>query len=467
MPLDVPGLDGLGPDRIAALVRFLPPHKQAAAAARADWLARARPKQIPPSGDWAVFLAMAGRGFGKTLLGAQEAWWHAAWNDGSRVAVVAPTSGDLRRVCFEGDSGILGVVPLECLKGGDPGEAYNRTLSELTFANGSVIQGFSAAEPNRLRGPQFGFAWIDEVAAWERGVEAFDMLSMTMRLGESPRIIATTTPRPVPLIRSLIERAGRDVRIVRGSTYENRDNLAPGFIQQLAERYSGTRLGRQEIEAELLEDVPGAIWTRAMIEEARIRHLPDGLPPHDAPGHHRALAAALGLVRVVVGVDPSGARSDDDEGADEIGIVAAGIDRAGKGYVLEDASGVYSPEGWGRTAAQVYDRWRADRIVAEANFGGGMVESTIRAVRRSLPVTLVSASRGKAVRAEPVAALYEQRKVAHVGVFPKLEDQLVAFTRTGYHGTASPDRADSLVWAITDLMLGDGPSRIERFRALA
>lgn len=460
-------LAGLTPQQIATLLRPLSAHKQAAGAARFDWMGRARPKQIPPPGDWAVFLAIAGRGFGKSLLAAQEAWWYAAWNDGVRVAVVAPTSGDLRRVCFEGDSGILRVVPNECLKNGDPGEAYNRSLSELMFENGSIIQGFSAAEPNRLRGPQFHFAICDEAAAWEKGVEAFDMLSMTMRLGDKPQVIVTTTPRPVPLIRNLLSRAGNDVAVVRGSTYENEANLAPGFIKQLRERYHGTRLGRQELEAELLEDVPGAIWTRAMIEAARVRSVPDDLPHHNAPGYHRALAAALGLIRVVVGVDPSGASSEDDETADEIGIVAAGIDRHDCGHILEDASGVYSPEGWGTMVAEVYERWKADRIVAEANFGGAMVESTIRAVKRSLPVKLVSASRGKAVRAEPVAALYEQRKVAHVGTFPQLEDQLTSFTRTGYHGLGSPDRADAAIWCLSELMLPKGISAIDRFRALA
>lgn len=292
------------------------------------------------------------------------------------------------------------------------------------------------------------------------------MLTMTLRIGDLPQIVATTTPRPVPLVRDLVSRVGQDVRIVRGSTYENEANLAPAFISQLRKRFEGTRIGRQELEAELLEDVPGAIWTLGMIEATRLQSLPDGLPPQGALGYHRALSAALGLVRIVVGVDPSGARSDDDENADEIGIVAAGVDRAGKGYVLEDASGVYSPEGWGRATAQLFERWKADRIVAEANFGGGMVESTIRAVKRNLPVTLVTASRGKAVRAEPVAALYEQGRICHAGTFPHLEDQLVSFTRTGYHGPGSPDRADSLVWTIHDLMLGEGVSKIDRFRAL-
>lgn len=387
-----------------------------------------------------------------SLLGAQEAWWHAAWNDGARVAVVAPTAGDLRRVCFEGESGLLNVVPVKCLRGADRSEAYNRSLFELHFENGSVIQGHAASEPERLRGPQFSFCWSDELGAWSDPGAAWDMLMMTLRLGERPRVIATTTPRPIPLIRGLLSREGKDVVVVRGTTYENEANLAPGFIAQLRERYEKTRLGRQELLAELLEDIPGALWTRAMIDAGRLQALPSGLPHHDAPGYHRALAEALGLTRIVVGVDPSGSDGE-SETADEIGIVAAGVDRADRAYVLEDASGQYSPEGWGRKAVEVYKRWGADRIVAEKNFGGEMVNSTIRAVDRLAPVTLVTASRGKVVRAEPVAALYEQGRVSHLGTFPRLEDQFCAMTRHGYQGLDSPDRLDSATWALTDLLL--------------
>jgi phage terminase large subunit-like protein len=294
------------------------------------------------------------------------------------------------------------------------------------------------------------------------------MLVMTLRLGERPQIIATTTPRPVKLLRNLLAREGQDVRVVRGSTYENAENLPPSFLQQLRARYGQSRIGRQELLAELLEDIPGALWTLAMIDATRARTLPPGLPEGVRPGmigFERAFAAALGLKRIVIGVDPSGAASEDDEKADEIGIVAVGLDRQERAHLLEDATAHYSPEGWGAKVVELYDRWGADRIVAERNFGGAMVESTIRGAaihpngrRRPLPVTLINASRGKAVRAEPVAALYEMGRVIHEGSFPKVEDQLVAFTRSGYQGSGSPDAGDAAVFGITELLLGEGES---------
>jgi phage terminase large subunit-like protein len=304
--------------------------------------------------------------------------------------------------------------------------------------------------------------------AWANAEEVFDMLVMTMRLGNRPQIIATTTPRPVPIIRKLLARVGKDVLLVRGSTRENAANLPPSFLQQLEDRYAGTRLGRQEIEAELLEDIPGALWTLAMIDATRARTLPPGLPEHIRPGmigFERAFAAALGLKRIVIAVDPSGAASENDEKADEIGIVSVGLDRQERAHLLEDATACYSPEGWGAKAVELYDRWGADRIVAERNFGGAMVEATIRAAathptgrRRNVPVTLLNASRGKVQRAEPVAALYEQGRVIHQGAFPKVEDQLCAFTRTGYQGDGSPDAGDALIWACSELLLGEGES---------
>jgi phage terminase large subunit-like protein len=296
----------------------------------------------------------------------------------------------------------------------------------------------------------------DEIAAWGEAQHCWDMLTMTLRIGERPQVIVATTPRPVPIIRELLRRAERDVYVVRGSTWENEDNLAPSFLSQLRARYAGTRLGRQELEAELLDDVPGALWTRAMLDACQLRDIPPKLPPRHSPDYGRAFAEGLGLVRVVVGVDPSGAK-DSSERADETGIVVAGIDHHERGYVLEDASGSYSPDSWGKKTIEMFDKWGADRIVAEANFGGGMVQANIRTTRNTAPVVLVTASRGKAVRAEPVAALYEQGRVTHCDYFPKLEEQLGSFTRTGYHGDGSPDRADSLVWTLTDLMLNTEP----------
>ncbi|WP_206664763.1 terminase large subunit domain-containing protein [Dankookia rubra] len=424
---------------LAALLTALPTDKAAAVAARAKWLEQARPKQIPPPGDWFVFLAMAGRGFGKSLLGAQEAWWTAAWNDGARVAVVAPTAGDLRRICFESESGILRAVPAECLEGGNPTTAYNRSLFELRFANGSVIQGYSAAEPDRLRGPNHSWVWCDEIAAWDRAVEAWNMLTMTLRIGSKPQVVATTTPRPVPLVRDLVARAGRDVHLVRGSTRENAANLAPAFLEQLEARFAGTRIGRQELEAEILTDLAGALWSRAMIEASRIAEAP------------------ASLQRIVVAVDPSGASDEEDENADEIGIVVAGIDREGVGYILEDGSLKASPEAWGVQTVALFDKWSADRVVVERNYGGAMAEAVIRASRKGVPVTMVTASRGKIVRAEPIAALFEKGRVRLVGSFPRLEDQLAGFTRSGFKGSGSPDRADAAVWGLSDLMLSDTP----------
>lgn len=422
---------------LGALLAALPAHKQAAVAARAKWLQRARPKQVPPPGDWSTCLVSAGRGFGKTLLGAQESWWQAAWHDGSRIAVVAPTSGDLRRTVFEGESGLLRCVPAECLEGSDPATAYNRSLFELRFANGSVIQGFSAAEPDRLRGANNSFAWADELAAWDRPQEAWDQLQLTLRIGDKPQTIVTTTPRPVPLVRALMARAGQDVHVIRGATTENAANLAPAFLQQLQARYAGTRLGRQELDAEILEDVAGTLWPRSLIEASRVP------------------AAPARLQRVVIGVDPSGAGSEEDEGADEIGVVASGIDADGIAYVLEDGSLRASPEAWAARVVELYDRWGADRIVAEKNFGGALVEAIIRAVRKNLPVEMIAASRGKVVRAEPIAALFEKQRVRLVGTFPRLEDQLAGFTRAGWKGSGSPDRADAAIWSLSDLMLGE------------
>ena len=435
------------------LLSGLPVHKQAAATARAVWLQKARPSQIPPPGDWFAFVALAGRGWGKTQVGAAEAVWHASWNDGARVAAIGPTAGDLRRTLFEGTSGLLSAAPPECLEGGSVATAYNRSLFELKFANGSLITGFSAAEPDRLRGSNNSFAWADEVAGWEpaRMQETWDMLALSLRAGRQPRVIVTTTPKPTPLLRNLLARS--DVRVVRGSSYENAANLAPGFIAQLRARYEGTRLGAQELHAQMLTDLPNALWTHGMIDAARLDR-PRGVSA-DAPGAHRALTAALGLRRMIVAVDPSGAAGADDETADEIGIVVAGVSRAGRGFIIEDGSARLSPEGWGRKAVELYEKWGADRIVAERNYGGEMVAAVIRAARRNVPVTLLTASRGKVQRAEPVAALYEQGRVHHVGTFAALEDQLCAFTSGGYQGPGSPDRADAAIWALSELLLND------------
>jgi phage terminase large subunit-like protein len=298
---------------------------------------------------------------------------------------------------------------------------------------------FSAEEPERLRGPQHGAAVCDELGAWSRP-ETWDMLQFGLRLGRYPRCLVATTPRPTKLIRELLAREGRDVTVTRGSTYENRVNLAPGFFDQIIRKYEGTRLGRQELNAELLDDVPGALWSGARLEELRwpvYKSVPD-------------------LVRIVIAIDPATTSGED---ADETGIIVAGKDARGHGYVLGDTSGRYPPTDWARLAISLYRQHKADRVVAEVNNGGDMVEATLRMVDPNVAYTAVRATRGKVVRAEPVAALYEQGRIHHIGAFPTLEDQMCGFTPDLDRKTAgfSPDRVDALVWALTDLLVEPMP----------
>jgi phage terminase large subunit-like protein len=423
-----------GAERVAAM--FTPEQLEDL---RWQWRAWARPQQIAPDGDWLVWLVLAGRGFGKTRMGAE--WVRERVRDGARRLILAgPTAGDVRDVMVEGESGILAVSP--------PHERplYEPSKLRLTWPNGAVATLLSADEPERFRGKQGDTVWCDELAAW-RYPEAWEQLQFTMRLG-SPRYMVTTTPKPTPIIREL----ARDPRTVvtRGSTYDNAANLAPEFIERIRAKYEGTRLGRQEVHAEVLDDVPGALWTRAMLESTRVM-----------------VAPALG--RRVVGVDPSG-------GGDAVGIVGAGrgvVD--GHGYVLADRTVLgATPDGWAREAIKLAIDIGAHAIVAERNFGGDMVKATIERAALDMGVALevkvVTASRGKTVRAEPISALYEQRRVHHVGVckcprgtvetvhipgcLEPLEDELLRFTSTGVEG-ASPNRADAKVWALTDLMIPD------------
>jgi predicted phage terminase large subunit-like protein len=387
------------------------------AMARAKWLASARPTQLTPPGNWRVWLVLAGRGFGKTRTAAEDCAWYAATHPKEQIAVVAPTFQDVRGTFFEGVSGLLACIPPEAI------EEYNKSLQQITMSNGAVIRGFSADTPNRLRGPQFHRAYCDELAAWQYA-DAWDQLMFGLRLGDNPQAIVTTTPRPTPLIRNLMQ--DPRTHITRGNTFENAANLAPQALEALRDKYEGTRLGRQELYAEILDDVEGALWQRQEIQI--VKAIPD-------------------MQRVVIGVDPSG-------GGDEIGIVAAGKGIDGLFYVLEDATCNLSPSGWSRRVAELYYKHKADRIVAERNFGGDMVESTIRTADRNLPVRMVTASRGKVVRAEPIAALYEQGKIRHNANLEQLEDQMMQFTLQGYVGEGSPDRVDALVWALSDLALG-------------
>lgn len=389
-----------------------------------------RPAQIAPDGDWSIWLILAGRGFGKTRAGSE--WCREEMcgstpmsaGRGRRLALIAETAADGRDVMVEGESGILAVHPK------DYRPLYEPSKRRLTWPNGAVATLYNGTEPDQLRGPQHDRAWADEIAKWQHARATWDQLQFGMRLGAHPKQVVTTTPRPIELVRDLVARsnAGTDVVLTRGRTMDNAGNLAAPFLRQIEERYAGTRLGRQELEGEILDDVPGALWTRRMLDEHRL-----GEAPH--------------CERIVVAVDPAVEAGED---ADEHGIVVCG--RHGqRGVVLSDRSVHGTPEQWARRAVSAYREFDADRIIAEANNGGQMVAHTIRSVDPNVPVTLVKATRGKHVRAEPISALYEQGRIAHVGAFSALEDQMVLMTSAGYEGEASPDRLDALVWGFTEL----------------
>lgn len=415
------------------------------AALEFEWPFWARPAQIAPAGEWSVWLILAGRGFGKTRSGAE---WTRAIACGStplapglvrHIALVGQTAADVRKVIV-GD-GVAGDVASGILQVHPPDfrPDYNPSLKRLTWPNGCVASLFNATEPEELRGPQFDAAWCDELAKWQYAQETWDMLQFGLRLGIA-RACVTTTPKPTPLLRDIIKDEGTVVS--GGSTYENAGNLSPKFLEKVVRRYEGTRLGRQELQAEILDDVPGALWQRAQIDALRVTE--DKVPP---------------MARIVIGVDPSGSdgnESEEREAGDDIGIVAVGRGVDGHLYVLEDATCNESPAGWGKAAVELYKKRRADRIVGERNFGGAMVGHVIRTADPSVAYKDVQASRGKWVRAEPVSALYEQKRVHHVGAFPDMEDELCNFGVDGMSGGRSPNRLDALVWAVTELELADG-----------
>ena len=400
---------------------------EAADAALHMWPLWARDSQIAPPGDWSVWLLMAGRGFGKTRTGAE--WVRARVESGAagRIALVARTPADVRDVMIEGDSGLLSVCP--------PSNRpkYEPTKRRLTWPNGAFALAFSSHEPDQLRGPQFDAAWCDEVASWEYPRETWDNLMFGLRLGQRPQCVVTTTPRPIELLRELVDRD--DVHVTRGSTYENRRFLAPSFIRQIERRYQDTDTGRQEIFAELLEEAEGALWRRDWIGHAE--KAPD-------------------INRIVVAIDPAMSSRPDSA---ETGMIVAGTDADLRGYVLEDGSGRMSPDEWARRAIDLYDRHSASRIIGERNNGGDLVGTVLKTASggRTLPIRLVSASVGKYARAEPVAALYQQGRVFHVGSFPRLEDQLCTWEPGS---STSPDRMDALVWALSDLITDRRITRI-------
>lgn len=388
-----------------------------------DWQSWARPNQLAPQWDWALWLILAGRGYGKTRVGAEQC---RRWNrEGRRyVNLIAATKYDLRHVMVDGESGVLAVCP----KHERP--QYKSSTSELIWPNGAVSLLFSAEEPDRLRGPQADGLWCDEVASWQYDQDAWDMAMFGLRLGTNPQVVATTTPKPTKLIRALI--ADPTTAVTRGTTYENKSNLAPTFYTKIIKKYEGTRLGRQEINAEVLDDNPGAMFKMSDIEGARVAKLPP-------------------LTRIVVALDPA---TTSTEESDEWGIIAAAQDGRDPAhfYVLADETAIYTPDEAAKQAVRLYHRLGADRIVGEANNGGDMIETILRYQDSNIAYKKVTASRGKAIRAEPVSALYEQHRVHHHGTFGSLEAELTQWNPAT--DDRSPNRLDATVWAMTELAGG-------------
>ncbi|KHS41641.1 DNA-packaging protein [Novosphingobium subterraneum] len=426
-------LSDASPERVAAFVEGL--DDKEIIEWPFDWRTWARENQLAPDDDWRVWLVMAGRGFGKTRLGAEWVRSVAEGDPEARIALIGSSLHEARSVMVEGESGLLSI--------GAPWRrpTYESSVRRLTWPNGAQAFLYSAGEPEALRGPQHSHAWCDEIAKWDnmsnRALSTWDNLLMGLRLGSDPRLVATTTPRPVPLVARVMggQNSDRreDVVVTRGTTFDNAANLPERFLEAMRTTFGGTMLGRQELLGEMIEDLVGALWSRRLIEESR----EDAAPP---------------CTRIVIGVDPPASAH-----GDACGIVVCGIGDDRIARVLADCSVEQaSPERWARAVVNAAQAWSADRVVAEANQGGEMVSAVLRAAQASLPLRLVHASRGKAARAEPVAALYEAGRVRHAGMFARLEDELCGMMPGGeYQGPGrSPDRADACVWALTELMLG-------------
>lgn len=383
-----------------------------------DWEFWARPKQKEPTVSWYIWILLAGRGFGKTRVGAEQVrkWVEQGYK---RIALVGQTPAEVRDTMVEGESGILNISP----PWNRP--SYEPSKRRLTWPNGAIATAYSAENPDLLRGPQHDKAWVDELAKFKYPQETWDNLMFGLRLGDNPQTVITTTPKPIKTLKEIMQY--NKVYITRGHTHENKANLAQAFIDTILDKYEGTRIGRQEIYAELLEDNPDALWQRDNIEGLRVTKHPE-------------------LKRIIIAIDP---QATNEETSAETGIVAAGLGADGQGYILDDLSIKATPDMWGRSAVTGYYKFSADRVIGEVNNGGDMVEYTIRTVDPNVPFKKVHASRGKQIRAEPVSALYEQGKVHHVGTFPELEDQMCEWVP----GDTSPDRLDALVWALTELML--------------
>jgi phage terminase large subunit-like protein len=376
---------------------------------------------------------MAGRGFGKTRTGAEWLAAQAIRNEGVRCAIVARTFSDVRNVCVEGVSGIRKIL-LEY----DALADWNKSNGILTLKNGSIIQTFSADTPDSLRGPQFHYAWCDELAAWQYE-DTWNQLQFGLRLGDHTQAVITTTPRPTKLIKDLVKR--ETTVVTRGSTFDNAENLSQSALLEMQTRYAGTRLGQQELYGAILDDNPGALWSRASLEAARVKDTPY-------------------LIRVVVGIDPA---VTSGENSDSTGIVVAGLSADGHYYILADYTLKASPQMWAEKAVYAFELHKADRIIAETNNGGDLVVHLLQQVKNTIPVKKVTASRGKAVRAEPIAALSEQGKLHMVGYFLELEDELCEY-EPGV-SSKSPDRMDAMVWAVTEL--SEGSNALNYLSALA
>lgn len=399
-------------------LKLIPTNETDAAQVLYSWPFWARPQQLPPPDPWFIWYIQAGRGFGKTRTGAE--WVRSRIESGAKYGgIVGPTISTTRNLMVDGPSGVIRICP-PWFK-----PVYKPSIHKIIWPNGAVVEVFSAEEPDRLRGANLEFGWAEEIGTW-KDADPLDMFILCVRVGGDPRILITGTPKPVPHVKRLLTLP--NVVVVRGSTYENVVNLDKAFLSQITGMYEGTRLGRQELYAEILDEVEGALWTPAMIESSRVTQCPR-------------------LDRIVVAIDP-------EAGAGETGIVALGVANIGgtrHGYVLADDTLHGSPDTWAKAAVAAYHRHQADRIVYEKNQGGEMVEHTLRTVDANVPLQDVWASRGKQTRAEPVAALYEQGRVHHVGYFGDLESEMCSWVPG--QGMASPNRMDALVWAATEAML--------------
>ncbi|MEP5804318.1 MAG: terminase family protein [Roseobacter sp.] len=386
-----------------------------------DWRGfLARENQVMPEGDWDIWMVLAGRGFGKTRTGAEAVREVVANNSAERIGLIAETAADARDVMV--------AELLRCFPA-DERPVYTKSNRCVVFHNGAKAFTYNAVEPDQLRGPQHDFIWHDELAKWKYARETWDQAQFGLRLGRHPRQIVTTTPRPIEVVKAILGGSEGKVHITRGSTMDNRSNLAGRFLDRIQKRYAGTRLGRQELDAELLSDLPGAIWPQSVIDAYRVNVAP-------------------AIERTLVAVDPAVTSTEE---SNEHGIVCVGKAEDQTGYVLEDVSVGGTPLEWARAAITLANKHQADGVVVEVNQGGDMVAHTLRSVAPNLNIIEVRATKGKHVRAEPIASLYEQGRIRHVGQFVELENQMTQFTTEGYQGEGSPDRADALVWAMSEL----------------